>query len=47
MRPETAIVEIHSQYKVHTEFYRNPDARETIRRFGNHSKVRLAVDQAR
>ncbi|BAU73324.1 alpha/beta fold hydrolase [Metapseudomonas furukawaii] len=30
MRPETAIVEIHSQYKVHTEFYRNPEARETI-----------------
>lgn len=30
MRPETAIVEIHSQYKVHTEFYGNPEAKETI-----------------
>ncbi|WP_375741699.1 alpha/beta fold hydrolase [Pseudomonas boanensis] len=30
MRPETAIVEIHSQYKVHTEFYGNPEAKQTI-----------------
>jgi pimeloyl-ACP methyl ester carboxylesterase len=30
MRPETAIVEIHSQYKVYTEFYGNPEAKATI-----------------
>ena len=30
MRPETAIVEIHEKYKVHTEHYRNPAADKTI-----------------
>lgn len=30
MRPETAIVEIHGTYKIHTEHYRNPAATKTI-----------------
>src|SRR3990167_8884987 len=30
MRPETAIVEIHRKYKIHTEHYRNPAANKTI-----------------
>ncbi|WP_339412630.1 alpha/beta fold hydrolase [Pseudomonas sp. EA_35y_Pfl2_R5] len=30
MTPETAIVEIHPQYRVHTEHYRNPTADKTI-----------------
>lgn len=30
MRPETAIVEIHGKYKIHTEHYRNPAANKTI-----------------
>lgn len=30
MRPETAIVEIHGQHRVHTEFYGNPAAQQTI-----------------
>ncbi|MDA7087172.1 alpha/beta hydrolase [Pseudomonas sp. SA3-5] len=30
MRPETAIVEIHGKYQIHTEHYRNPAADKTI-----------------
>lgn len=30
MRPETAIIEIHGQYRIHTEFYGNPSAQQTI-----------------
>ena len=30
MRPETAIIEIHGQYRIHTEFYGNPAAQQTI-----------------
>ena len=30
MRPETAIVDIHGKYRIHTELYRNPAASKTI-----------------
>ena len=30
MRPETAIIEIHGQYRIHTESYGNPSAQQTI-----------------
>ncbi|WP_137887953.1 alpha/beta fold hydrolase [Pseudomonas sp. 2FE] len=30
MRPETAVVNVHRQYNVHTEFYASPTARKTI-----------------
>ncbi|MGH8433296.1 MAG: alpha/beta fold hydrolase [Pseudomonas sp.] len=30
MRPQTAVVNVHSQYNVHTEFYACPTARKTI-----------------
>ncbi|HBX55514.1 alpha/beta fold hydrolase [Pseudomonas sp. UBA2684] len=30
MKPATAVVDVHRTYKVHTEFYANPNARKTI-----------------